>query len=563
MRALTTPLQPHIRRPRPALGIAAVAAIAAGLVAGSAAAQNQDRQNRNYQADPDQFDPAWWNENFADDAYASGFHEDENVRNRQNQGWFEDDNDDWFNDDQTADDGWFDDDEATAGAEAGDDYGYEYDTEIDDDFAWDWDPTGEYVEGFESETGVYDLYGDRRGALDEELDTFTEVYDTEDVYGSQYGRYGYEGTLPGDVGATGRTYAYDAQDNFWDLDYGYTYETPEYSARPGTPGAPAYYEGIDTGIADRDRGVYDYDREPRLDATRTAGAVFINGTVEDFAAVNLAGLPDRYAVVRLRLQDGRTVVVNLGPERTVQQLNLNAGDEVAVLGRRGTINDRNVLMAQRIRVGDRTFDVNLPRAAGPTGDHTLRGQLADFARVSLQGERQQHVVARLRLENGRSALVNFGPGAAFRRLNLTAGDRVVVSGQRTSIANRPVLKAEQVRVGNETYRTPRQMPRQTADRRQTQRFRGNVTAANPVRITTLPGDHVVMRVRFADGTTRLVNFGPNVNANELNLGQGDRLEALGTPMNVQGREVFFARQARIGNERFNLVRAGANAGGNR
>lgn len=533
--------------------------------------------------------------------------------------------------DVDVDEGWF----GTGYEVEWQDETYDYEYEVDENW-WDGGYDVEYE--VEESDDWWDFgWDDENQAADVRDDELTRDVNTRDADEYEY------------------RYLYDDEERLWDLDYGYAYETPEYHRENLTRDrerdeldvyytrdwidradlAPEERRTIQERIA-RSReqardggGVYAYDREPRMDqerrqAQRRLEPTTLRGWVAATHSVNLQGLPDRYTVVRLELQNGRTAVVNLGPERDLRELGIEEGKPISVRGRVGTINDRDVLMAEALRVGDRTYRINLPKDTEPrAGETTLRGRIADVGRVTLAGQQRQHTLARLRLQNDRTAVVNFGPGAAFERMNLQRGDRVVIAGRRGAINDRPILMASEVRVEGRSYDARGQLDRTAPDRQdaraqQTQRDReaatqqreqrqdqaedarqrqqqareqrdqarqgwqdragraggreqatdrpqarapqrtetleGRIRSVSNVTVRNVPSEHTTLRVTLEDGETRLINFGPNVTRNELNLERGDTIRLRGRVFDVDGRQVFFARQARIDGETFTLVR---------
>ena len=67
----------------------------------------------------------------------------------------------------------------------------------------------------------------------------------------------------------------------------------------------------------------------------------------------------------LRTDDGKTIVVNLGRQDQVQQLDLREGNRITVVGRSGRINDRSAIIAKTIRANGETVDVRLAERPAP------------------------------------------------------------------------------------------------------------------------------------------------------------------------------------------------------
>ena len=58
----------------------------------------------------------------------------------------------------------------------------------------------------------------------------------------------------------------------------------------------------------------------------------------------------------------------------------------------------------------------------------------------------EHLFVRLKLEEGRTAIVNFGPNTELSDLDLERGDRVVVRGKKRTMSGRDVIFARDVRL---------------------------------------------------------------------------------------------------------------------
>ncbi len=184
-------------------------------------------------------------------------------------------------------------------------------------------------------------------------------------------------------------------------------------------------------------------------------SVQLQGKVDDWTRVQLRGHRDAHTLLRIELDDGNEATVNLGPNASLSRLGLKEDAQIAVMGPMGAINDRDVVMAQRVRVGDRTI-----RMTNWSPDHRaqrdrsaeLRGELTGWSRVSLDGHRDSHTLVKMKLEDDREAIVNLGPNVSVSKLDLSKGDRVAVYGPVGSVNDRDVVMAQRVRVGDRTIR---------------------------------------------------------------------------------------------------------------
>ena len=95
---------------------------------------------------------------------------------------------------------------------------------------------------------------------------------------------------------------------------------------------------------------------------------------------------------------------------------------------------RNVLIADRINTSNREVfrikDRNQP-PAGMASRAAVDGKLRGFRKVSLGGARDQNLLVRLQLRDGRSRIVDLGKNTNLSDLNL---DRV--EGEKTRVRGR-------------------------------------------------------------------------------------------------------------------------------
>lgn len=170
--------------------------------------------------------------------------------------------------------------------------------------------------------------------------------------------------------------------------------------------------------------------------------------------------------VRLRLDNGNSAFVDLG-YNTPEVLQLEEGARVRVQGRTHRAGGREVLIADRMWVNGIGYDLRgLPqtaarqstgnqRQAGDGGNVEIRGQLEAIREMSLDDARQNHTLARVRLQNGRSVIVDLGRNFEqrygedrFERLleRASQGDNIYIRGTRQSANGRNIIRANQLRL---------------------------------------------------------------------------------------------------------------------
>lgn len=86
--------------------------------------------------------------------------------------------------------------------------------------------------------------------------------------------------------------------------------------------------------------------------------VMVQGEVDGFRRVRLDGERESHTVTRVRLDNGSRVLVNLGPRASLSRLDIESGDRISIMGRLGRIDEQNVVLAERVRSGDRVYGMN-------------------------------------------------------------------------------------------------------------------------------------------------------------------------------------------------------------
>jgi hypothetical protein len=182
---------------------------------------------------------------------------------------------------------------------------------------------------------------------------------------------------------------------------------------------------------------------------RGQGSVSLEGKVQQFREVNLRrgqDTPEEHTWVRIQLESGYNTIVDLGREKDLSDLNLERGDRISVRGRHGTIGGENVLIADRIRVGNETINIERQRAR-----QEVSGKVRDFREVDLQdSEREDHLVVRFEMEDGQRVVADLGSEVSLEDLEIERETRITLSGERRQIGNQQVLIAQRIRVDGES-----------------------------------------------------------------------------------------------------------------
>lgn len=172
--------------------------------------------------------------------------------------------------------------------------------------------------------------------------------------------------------------------------------------------------------------------------------VELTGTIQEVREFMLSGFSSPHRIARIETEDG-VAKVDFGPSDLSDELALDEGDEVTVVGHRGMINDRPVLMARTVTQGDTSFDVENPEDGMIK---RIRGEVIGTRTVTFRSRDDDHVIAEIALRSGNTAEVILGPKSKLGDLELAEGDEVALLVRPARLNGQPAMAAEQVRVGD-------------------------------------------------------------------------------------------------------------------
>lgn len=401
----------------------------------------------------------------------------------------------------------------------------------------------------------------------------------------------------------GRWYGHARHDRMWHdgVHYGTHYQWDPRRSQWTTDGS--WNAGVHEFYTDTYFGSPEYDRRQQArrgmsgsdELANQAKNYMFHGTIADMRRVELRGQGEPHALVRLETRDGRSAVVDLGPQSKIGGLDLDQGDAVTISGRRGTIDDRSVILANRVsmsdtlrfrrsagttvgadfdddwrdaRVSDRRSDRRDQRredrrderrsdraieAGDQPGSIILRGSLVDHRRASLDGG-AQHTYLRLNLGADENWIVDIGPRLTVGDLDLDPGARVVVHGMERTIGTRNVVVARRIEVDGKTHVISQfdmpgggvgadPNPRGVNDP-QGQVFRGIVRSIDRVTLGSADADRMVVRLRLDDGSSTLVDLGRNFGMGDMSIEDLRNREILlrGHRRMIGGSSVLVAHQ---------------------
>lgn len=333
-------------------------------------------------------------------------------------------------------------------------------------------------------------------------------------------------------------------------------------------------------------------------ANRSEGS--LSGTVESFNRVRIGeeqGQRRHHTLVKVRLQDGTRRLVDLGPDVSIDTLDVAEGDQVKIEGRRGTIAKRDVLRAGSMRVEGERVDLasnanenrrdrtrqksgtnqsqeerNM-RRSNTAQNVSLRGELDSFREVPSEDGRYSQLLVRLHLDDGTKRVVDFGRAKDLEDLDLSKGSQIVVHGHRVTENGRTILRATQFLVDGERQMMNQSTSRdaqevssgaQSTNRSQTNRTESGSSQSDrssarrtaswtsgfvdSIREISLPGargNSTFARIRLDDDTTKILDLGPSLEFEKLDCEPGDYMTVRGTERTMNGRDVLVVRELRV------------------
>lgn len=221
-----------------------------------------------------------------------------------------------------------------------------------------------------------------------------------------------------------------------EFDYGIDYRERVGGSREKRMGVPGF----------SGRGYFE-ERKPQ--SRRSPGRVDrIEGKIREMNTVTLTGLDEKHVVVRLDTDNDRTAKVDLGPEKRFSNLELEKGDTVVILGTPGTINDRSMLMAHWVEIGDKRYTIKRPQDMNLT---RYTGEIIKTKKTRFGDETPEHLMARIRLDDGSTTIVNMGPEKELRNaLEIEEGKTFSMLARPVNINGKRALVAEVLNVGDRT-----------------------------------------------------------------------------------------------------------------
>jgi hypothetical protein len=171
----------------------------------------------------------------------------------------------------------------------------------------------------------------------------------------------------------------------------------------------------------------------------------LSGSVADVKQVRNRTRGGQNTVALVNTSDGRRAITDLGPTPPLLDLALTKGDGIKASGHRETIGPYSVLMAHQVQSGANRVRQSRDAAWSGRDYRQVNGRIEQFRDLHVRQTGAVHRAASVRMDDGRLALVDFGPSAANKiPANAAPGDRMMASGSIAQVGNYPVLFADRV-----------------------------------------------------------------------------------------------------------------------
>ena len=189
----------------------------------------------------------------------------------------------------------------------------------------------------------------------------------------------------------------------------------------------------------------------------------VRGEIAKTMTSKLSGSNQEMMVVNLRGQGDKPQCVVLGPKDKFSDWDLSQGDSIEVQGVRARVNDRPVVMAQRVSFEGQDVNVDLPK---PQNLKRARGEIQSVRTAKFRGYDQPFAIAEIKTPNGKTQTVNLGMESKYQDVELKEGEEVRVLARQGYVNGQPAMIAQRVYIAGQDISVPR--PKQKTRFRQQQ-----------------------------------------------------------------------------------------------
>jgi hypothetical protein len=369
---------------------------------------------------------------------------------------------------------------------------------------------------------------------------------------------------------------------------------------PSYPSAGGYYPGTGTSW------YYDYygtTPPPRIEQRQSGyaglqagqatgqGVQQLHGEVVRTKRVETARTP--CLAVLLQTDDGRRVVVDLGPAQDLrnEDINIRSGSDLRVRGRYTTVGEYRVFMAHEVRSDGQWVEVSRRaqpseqqfreeermRARGGREDEDrasarrtqrggeeesaeeperggreanwqidgmsfrqLNGEIRRMHEIRLPEFKEAFLVALMRTDQGRKALAVLGPADELQDLDLRDGDHVAVQGLCLTVDGHPVCLTQQLRAHGQTLQAAQRSQEEMV--RRSQQVRGKVVRTKDIDLPGINQDVTVAVLQGDDGQKYITCLGTTEELKDVEVNRGDQLTVRGPEFRIGEHRFVLARE---------------------
>jgi len=200
----------------------------------------------------------------------------------------------------------------------------------------------------------------------------------------------------------------------------------------------------------------------------------ISGKVTTVKTVSMVGIADPHLMVKITSEDGDMDIVDLGSaaELKANGLDPKEGQQLWVYGRVGRINEKPLVFAESVsdtkliainrttplreesvKHAEARKDGKDAKVAADGKDgkgveccmfvRTLEGTVMQTSRLKVEGEAEEHMLAKLQTDDGVAA-IDLGAASALPKVNLGEGQMVAVTGFVGRLNDKPIIIADTV-----------------------------------------------------------------------------------------------------------------------
>jgi hypothetical protein len=172
----------------------------------------------------------------------------------------------------------------------------------------------------------------------------------------------------------------------------------------------------------------------------------------------------------------------------------------------------------------------------------VSGQVSDKKTVSVRGT--EHVVARIKTQDGKDAIVDFGPETGLENVTINTNVNLTAEGPMTKAGDKPILLARKVTIDGNVHELDRN-PRP---------FTGKIVDTRDVSVHGQ--QHTLVVIETEQGKQRLVDLGRTDRLQELDLRKNAQITVRGVPLRINDWPLVMAHSVEMNGTSIQIDRKG-------